>query len=76
MIKKTTKTVLMPIDVSSSNFCWDTRVACPHFENEGGHPNCNLDLDCEGKSLGLRYTKEGYVIKPHYCAMLKEEEKP
>jgi hypothetical protein len=73
MAEKFTKTVLISVEVSSSNFCWDGRAPCPHFDNEGGHPSCDLELDYKGKGSGLRYNKEGIVIKPSYCAMLKED---
>jgi len=68
------KEVLLPITVSVGNFCWDGLHSCEHFDNEGGHPNCeyNLDYKSKGKKQWLKYNKKGGVDKPEYCKLLKE----
>lgn len=64
------KHVLYPISVPESNYCWDGTHCCPQFDNEGGHPSCdlpwyvNLDRDMQGK-----------VPKPPQCLRLRCEEK-
>jgi len=55
------KRVLMPITVSNTDYCWGQLRICGHFDNEGGHPRCDLNVDV------LRYDKEGYVPKPQKC---------
>ena len=74
---KTTKTVLMPIEVPLYNMCWGrdgsgSPVICQYFGyNEGGHPICELGLDWEGESMGLFYADDGNgVRKPTYCNTL------
>lgn len=73
------KTVLLPITVSASNYCWGPGVTapdkigsmytniCPHFDNEGGHPHCELFI------AELKYTPEGFVLKPLECLRLQDE---
>lgn len=73
------KTVLLPITVSASSYCWGPGVGapneigsmytniCPHFDNEGGHPYCEMGLD------QLKYTPEGFVLKPAKCLELQNE---
>jgi len=63
------KTVLLPIKVPVGDYCWEPtppHTICDHFDNEGGHPNCNLDLGL------LKYEKEDGVLKPEKCRLLKE----
>jgi len=41
------KTVLLEIEVPSSDCCWDNEPPfeiCKYFDNEGGHPTCDLKL--------------------------------
>lgn len=58
--------VLMPIKVPVCDHCWDGNNICGHFDNEGGHPTCNLDL-----GDGLKYNaKTGLVAKPPRCLEL------
>jgi hypothetical protein len=40
---------------------------CGHFDNEGGHPRCSLDI------AQLKYTPEGFVKKPEECLRLQDE---
>ena len=55
------KKVLMLITVSNTDYCWDHMRICGHFDNEGGHPRCDLHVDL------LEYDKEGLVPKPRKC---------
>jgi len=63
------KTVLMPIQVTNNNYCWGSEkgqsLCCPHFDNEGGHPTCDLDFD-------LPTNCYNGVLKPNRCKNLKE----
>lgn len=62
-----TKTVLMPIKVPDCDYCWEPCVPhriCGHFDNEGGHLTCGLNLD------SLKYADGGGVKKPAACACL------
>lgn len=65
------KTVLYPIKVPSGDYCWEwtgEHWICPHFDNEGGDPKCDLGFrmafrkieDCDG------------VKKSSDCMILKE----
>lgn len=60
------KTVLMPIKVPAGIFCWKCTEPeiCEHFDNEGGHPSCDLGFYPQER------TQEGYVLKPKKCADL------
>lgn len=69
---KNRKRVLLPIVVPNNEHCWDGNTPCEHFDNEGGHPKCELNLDFEGKYQPLRYDKIG-VPKPDYCKKLRKE---
>jgi len=63
--------VLMPIKVPTSDHCWDGMTVCDHFDNEGGHPDCDLNLD----DASLKYNaKTGIVAKPPRCLELEVEE--
>jgi len=61
------KTVLYPIEVPEGIYCWryDGRApSCQFFDNEGEHPNCNLNFSPQNQGhLG--------VIKPLKCDKLK-----
>ena len=61
------KTVLRPITVPGLDYCWKD-VVCEHFDNEGGHGHCLLDIG------SLKRDKEGYYPKPKECLALKERE--
>ena len=73
------KTVLLPIVVSACDYCWGPGLGapdeigsmytniCSHFDNEGGHPQCGLDI------ASLKYTPEGFVKKPEECLRLQDE---
>ena len=72
MSKKYYKTVLMPIEVSVGDYCWEcSRIEgriCGHFDNsEGGYPNCTLGF------TGLKEGINGSVRKPESCKNLKEQ---
>jgi len=60
------KTVLLPIIVPNNNYCWDGRIGCEHFDNEGGHGRCLLELG------SLIRDDTGYYPKPIECVFLKE----
>ncbi len=64
------KTVLMPIKVPVGNYCRGDKRICDHFDNEGGHPTCDLNF------RDIKYDrKTGYVPKPTECESLKEASK-
>ena len=70
------KTVLFPIQTPCGFYCSGPGIngdyiTCAHFDNEGGHPTCDLDLDYKGNS-DLRYDEDGFVKKPDFCKNLKE----
>ena len=46
------KKVLMPITVPDGIYCWNhiTEEICYYFDNEGGHPSCDLGLHIFGNS--------------------------
>lgn len=59
------KTVLYPIEVPEGKFCWPQGDnSCDHFDNEGGHSVCELDLG------DLKDVAEG-TLKAPKCAALK-----
>ena len=61
------KAVLMPIEVCTGDYCWNgiDRI-CTHFDNEGGHGTCGLDMG------PIKRDKEGYYPKPKECLVLVE----
>lgn len=63
------KIVLLPIYVCTGDYCWNCidRV-CGHFDNEGGHGHCGLNIG------NLKRDKEGLYPKPKECLELEEEE--
>jgi len=84
-MKRTKKIVCLPIEVPVGDYCWGWNeeddghlitILCQYFNNEGGHPKCELGLDWKPFQLpkiykGLEYDKEGEVRKPDYCNNLK-----
>jgi len=70
-----TKTVCLPLRVPSHPFCWEyvspivdgRGEICEYFDNEGGHPTCQLKLG----SLWDNRTKDG-IRKPKECLALVE----
>lgn len=70
MDKRFYKIVLLPIVVTPGEYCWgpekNHHVCCGHFDNEGGHPSCLLNIG------DLMYTNLGNVKKPEECLKLKE----
>jgi len=58
------KKVLMPIIVPDNDYCWDGHVSCDHFDNPGGHGQCDLDFD-------PKKTREGIYLKPKECQELE-----
>ena len=61
------KTVLLPIKVPPGRLCWDGHnLICEHFDNEGGHGRCDLNIG------SLKRGKLGYYHKPKECLDLKE----
>ena len=62
------KIVLLPIGVPSGRYCWggDYQI-CEHFDNEGGHGTCDLNIDT------LKRDKTSYYPKPKRCLDLKGE---
>ena len=59
--KKVCHIILVP----QNDYCWDSRVTCGHFDNEGGYPRCTLGF------YGLEYNNEDLVEKPPECKKLK-----
>jgi len=55
--------VSLPIEVPNSQYCWDGKVVCEHFDNEGGHGTCEMRLGPPVR------TNEGYG-KPPKCMAL------
>ena len=65
------KTVLMPIRVPRGKYCWNHKSphqVCTYFNNEYGHPGCELGLFPQKEVEG-----EG-VLKPKTCLDFKEKE--
>ena len=60
------KTVLMPIKVPATDYCWDGKNCCEHFDNEGGHGACDLGIHYVNRD------KHGYYPKPQRCSQFKE----
>ncbi len=61
------KTVLLPIKVPDCKYCWEEKSPfriCSRFDNEGGHPMCELNI------APLMYDVEGGVRKPKKCLEL------
>jgi hypothetical protein len=60
-------TVLLPIEVPVGDRCWNHEPPyeiCAYFDNEGGHPTCDLNLG------PLQYEKGG-VKKCATCLKLQ-----
>ena len=62
------KTVLLPIKVSPTDYCWDGKVSCQYFDNTGGHPQCELGVGFYPENN----KKNGYPLKPNGCKNLQE----
>jgi len=61
------KTVMMPIEVPDCDYCLeptDPRRICPHFDNEGGHPTCGMNI------ASLKRDDSGGQRKPAECLEL------
>jgi hypothetical protein len=64
------KTVLYKIKVPDGKYCWEhlpPHEICEHFNNEGGHSECELGF------CGLKDIDEG-VIKSPECSKLQKAE--
>lgn len=59
------KTVMMPIKVPLSDYCWNGHQACPYFDNSRGEPTCDLGF------YYLKYDESHTVPKPEKCKELK-----
>ena len=62
------KTIQIPIQVPSGDYCCngpDLEI-CEHFDNEGGHPKCELGHVLEGYGF-LTYDSKGQVKKLENC---------
>jgi len=73
-MKRTRNIVCLPIEVPIGDYCWNyseetVTYICSHFDNEGGHPKCDLNLDTGWGEM--KYDKTGGVKKPEYCRKLK-----
>jgi len=60
------KTVLMPIKVPETAYCWDGHTPCEHFDIEGGHGRCELGI------YGVDRDKQGLYPKPKKCVGFAE----
>lgn len=58
MINK--KEVILKIEVPNTQYCWDGLNLCEHFDNEGGHGSCDLNI-------GLPEYLDGKYEKPKEC---------
>lgn len=67
MNKKSYKTILLPIEVCTGNFCWGDGKICGYLNYEGGYPTCDLRM-----SYDLKSDKKNRVLKPKKCKNLKE----
>ena len=47
------KIVSLPITVPDSNFCWDGKASCEHFDNSGREATCTLGLGTPHWDQGL-----------------------
>ena len=57
------KKVLLPISVPDTDYCWDGKIPCNYFDNEGGHGTCELGM-CVLRDV------EGFYPKPVQCRRL------
>lgn len=65
------KKVLMPIEVPEGDYCWKFtggKVLCKYFDNEGGHPKCDLF------HIPWKSADGAGILKPGTCKSLKEQE--
>lgn len=60
------KNILLPISVAYGDYCWGYGRICGHFNNEGGHPRCEMGI------ADLKCDKENNVPKPKKCKELEE----
>lgn len=63
--------VNFPITVPSGVHCWEyggRREICEHFDNEGGHPHCELGfylgISCDGDKAGVRKSSQCVALHP------------
>ncbi len=62
------KTVLLPIEVCTGDYCWDGyEHICEYFDNPIGYGRCILEI------ANLERDKEGRYPKPKRCLELKEK---
>jgi hypothetical protein len=59
------KIVKLDILVPDSDYCFDGKECCPHFNNEGGHGQCELNI---GRIAD--YSVEKGYKKPKECLEL------
>lgn len=64
---KYSKMVLLPIEVSEGDYCWNGKVICGYFNNEGGWVRCELWIGDPIKDKNSYYYR-----KPEKCRQLKE----
>lgn len=57
------KIVKLPITTPNSDYCWDGKNPCEHFNSEGGHYTCNLNI-------GDPINTKGFAKKPQECKKL------
>ena len=62
------KNVNFVITVPDCDYCYQGYIdspICDHFDNEGGHPKCNMGF------WPLRYNDKGKIRKPKECLLLR-----
>lgn len=60
------KLVNYPIQVPEGDYCWNGGEICQFFDNEGGHPTCELGF------WEQKRASHGGVLKAEECIELKE----
>jgi len=61
------KTVLLPIIVPSTRFCWDGKENCSYFDSTGGHATCDLRFD------PVEDRESGFIMKDCKCHQLRRK---
>ena len=66
------KFIQVKVEVPKSDYCWDGNTSCRYFDNEGGHPRCEI-LNVLGGCDYLEYNKDDKVQKLPNCLNAKSE---
>lgn len=69
--KKAYKTVILPVTVPDSDYCWRKgQMVCPYLDTFKNPIKCNLGF------CGVHFNENGVILKPESCLNLKPESKP